>query len=198
MNKPKLSIKISSIEDPTIFKIFTKSNGLKNVAIDGISGESPYYGIISKSGTVEIVDSDGWIKQQSDNNILPEIKIDLYVDKILHLSFISDNDIVYDKLTKKVTINLVDRITSLQNVKTKYGVLFENTTAYTIFLNICQQIGISCIMNEDTKEFLLNLKTKRLYVDINTGWNILQQFAYGSRCILYKKADVYYIKRVNE
>lgn len=195
---PKISIKITSNNDSSIYKVYNKSNGLKSVTIDGINRSLPNYGIISMSGSLNIIDSDGWLKVQSDNNILPDVTIDIYLDDILQYTFMAENEFTYTKQDKFVTINLVDKIESLQNKKTEYGMIFDNTNGYVMFVNLCSQFGLSCIMDDDTKEFLGNLIIGKTYIKSDTFWNILQEFVYGCRCIFYRKGGNYYIKRMEE
>ena len=90
MNKPKLSVKITSMADPTITRTFNKATGLKKVSIDGGNNSIPYYGIVSRAGQVELIDMpykdeegeylDGWIKVQSDRNIFPDVSVDIYIN----------------------------------------------------------------------------------------------------------------------
>lgn len=198
INKPKLSVVITSLNDPSITKTFTKANGLTNLSIDGISNTSPYYGIISRSGSVEIIDKDGWLKQQSDNNVFPDISIDIYIDDILQYSFISDGEIVYKRLTKTVTINLLDTINSLQNTKLEYNLIYTDTNAYQVFLNICAVANISCVVSADTKEYLTNLRISKMIVSADTIWNVINQFVYGTRSIFYKQGTQFFLKRMDE
>lgn len=198
MTKPKLSVVITSLNDPTIKKEYNKANGLKNVTIDGVSDNLPYYGIISMTGSVQIIDKEGWLKTQSDNNIFPDISIDIYIDDILQFSFVSESEIEYKRLDKTVTINLIDKVQLFQDSKIGFGSIYTDTNAYVVFLNICSQIGISCVMDESTSTYLKNIKIGKMYIEDMTYWDILQQFVYACRCIFYKKNDTYWLRKLEE
>lgn len=198
MTKPKLSVKISSIANPSISKIFTKANGLRKVTIEGIKNQLPFYGIISRSGNLDIIDSEGWLKQLSDSNIMPDISIDVYVDDILHYTFISASDISYLKLTKQVKINLIDAIDSLQDKNIDFNMVFTDETLYSVFIQICSNIGIECFVDKDTTDYLGGIKVDTLFIEKGKAWNILQEFVYGARCIMYRKGSSYVLKKVVE
>lgn len=195
---PKISVKIISNNNNSIYKIYNKSNGLKGVTIEGVNRSLPSYGIISMSGSLNIIDSDGWLKTQSDNDILPDVTIDIYLDNVLQYTFIAENEFTYTRQDRFVTINLVDKVQALQNKKTSYGMIFDNTNGYVMFITLCSQLGISCVMDDSTKDFLTNLVIGKTYIESDTFWNILQEFVYGCRCIFYRKGGSYYIKKMEE
>lgn len=198
MTKPKLSVVITSLSDPTISKEYNKANGLKSVTIDGVADSLPYYGIISMTGSIQIIDRDGWLKEQSDNNIFPDVSIDIYIDDILQFSFISESEIEYKRLDKTVTINLIDEIQSFQDNKIGFGSIYTDTNAYVAFSNICSQAGISCVMDENTAEYLKNIKIGKMYIENMTYWDAIQQFVYACRCIFYRRNDTYWLKKLEE
>lgn len=198
MIKPKLSVVITSLNSPTIKKEYNKANGLKNITIDGVSNTVPHYGIIPMAGSVQLIDKDDWIKTQSDNNILPDVSVDIYVDDVLQYSFISENEIEYKKLDKTVTINLIDQIELLQDQKRGFGSIYTDTNAYIVFSNLCFQMGISCIVDEDTTTLLKDIKIGKMYVGDTTYWDILQQFVYACRCIFYRKGGNYWLRKLEE
>lgn len=203
MNKPKLSVTITALNlvgEETEFRThtYTKANGLKNITIDGVSNDLPYYGIISRGGNVNIIDIDGWLKVQSDDNVFPDVSIDICMDDTLLYSFISDSEITYMRQTNMVTINLVDKIESLQNKNIEYNMIYTNNNAYNVFIDICSIIGITCVINENTKEYTQNIRIRKMFIEKGKAWDIIQEYAYGLRCIFYRQGSNYYLKRVEE
>lgn len=203
IDKPKLSVKITALnlvegETELRSKTYDKTNGLLSLTVSGVNDDTPYYGIISRAGTIEIIDKEGWLKQQSDDNILPDISIGVYLDGVLLYNFVADSEISYRKLDKRVTINLIDRIQLLQNQNMGYGLIYNYTTWYLMFIDICSRVGISCLINNDTKQYLQELQIVETYINDDTYWNILQQFVYGCRCVLYASNEIYVLKRVDE
>lgn len=198
MTKPKVSVVITSIDNPTITKTYNKANGLKSLRIDGVANTTPHYGITPMAGSVELIDKDGWLKTQSDNNVLPDVSINIYIDDVLQYSFISENEIQYKKLDRAVTINLIDQIQLLQNKKRGFGSVYTDTTAQVVFANLCSQMDISCIIDEDTLSYLKNIKIGKMYIEDMTYWDVLQQFVYACRCVFYKKGGNYWLKKLEE
>lgn len=198
MNKPKLSITITSLEDSTITKTFSKANGLLSLTINGVSNELPYYGIISRTGTIEIVDTEGWLKEQSNNNVLPEIKIEIKLNNVTLYEFIADSKISYSRLDKKVTINLIDTIQSLQDKKIDANLQYTNTNAYNIFIDMCSILGIEATINTETTNYLKNILIDKVIIEKDYMWNILTQFVYATRCLFYKEGKSYVLRRVEE
>ena len=204
MNKPKLSVKITSISDPTITKTYTKANGLRNLSIDGVSNTLPYYGIISRAGSVELIDmpdkenQNGWLKTQSDNNILPDVSIEVILNEIILFSFNSENDITYTIQDKKVTIELSDTIDSLQQKRYDNNLIISNTDGLVAFMEICSFLDISVKMDDYTKNYLKSIYIKEMPVVADSHWNIIEQFVYGVRAIFFKIGNSYYIKKMKE
>lgn len=198
VNKPKLSITITSLDDNTITKTYTKANGLTSLTINGLSNELPYYGIISRTGTVEITDNEGWLKEQSDANVLPEIGIEVKIDGITLYEFVADNNISYSKLDKRVTINLIDTIQNLQDKKIDANLQYTNTTAYNIFIDMCSILGIEATINTATTNYLKNILIDKVIIEKDYMWNILTQFVYATRCLFYREGKSYILRRVEE
>lgn len=198
MNKPKLSVTITSLDDNTITKTFSKANGLKSLTINGVSNELPYYGIISRTGTIEIIDDEDWFKEQSDANVLPDVGIEINVDGVMLYEFVSDNNISYSKLDKKVTINLIDTIQSLQDKRINANLQYTNTHAYDVFIDMCSILDINIIVNASTTKYLQLIIIDKMVIEKDSMWNILNQFAYATRCLLYKEGKSYILRRVEE
>ena len=198
MAKPKMSVRISSILNPNISKTFTKANGLRNVTVEGVKNQLPFYGIISRSGSVDIIDAEGWIKEQSESNVLPDISIDVFIDDMPYYTFVSSSDISYLKQTKEVKINLIDVIDSLQDKKIDYNMIFTNESVYSVFIQICSNVGIECFIDSDTANYLADIKVDTLFIEKGRAWDILQELVYGSQCIMYGKANAYVLKKVVE
>lgn len=198
IEKPKLSVKITSIVDPTITKTYTKANGLRGLTVDGVSNNIPYYGIISRAGSVELIDEEGWLREQSDENILPEVTIDVILNDVVVFSFISENDITYTKQDNKVTIQLTDILESLQDKKYENNLIFSETDGLTAFIDICAFLNLTVNMDDYTREYLKNIYIKEMPVVADSYWNIIEQFAYGVRAIFSQIGNVYFLKRMKE
>lgn len=198
MDKPKLSVKITSIEKPNITKIYTKANGLKSLTIDGVSNTSPYYGIISRGGSVTLIDVDGWLKEQSDNNILPDVTVDVYINNCLQYSFSSDNDVGYLRQNNNVTINLADSINLLQNSSVENESLYSDTNAIVVFSDIMNKCGVDAVLDAETNNYLQSLSVSQMVIPAGTYWDIIEQFARGVRAIFYKLGAKYFLKRMKE
>nr|DAE27599.1 MAG TPA: hypothetical protein [virus sp. cti5L29] len=194
----KIAVTITSIDNPAITKTFNKANGLTSLSTSGLKNNPPSYDIVSKSGSVEIIDKDGWLREQSDNNIFPNVTIDIYIDEILHFSFLSDSEISYSRLDKKVHINLIDSINSLQNTKIEHNIVYTNTNAYEIFLNICSITKSRILVDVGTKVNLMAIQVPKTVVQKDTIWNVLKQFISGTRTFLDKHGEYYYLKRIEE
>ena len=198
MDKPRLSVTITSLEDESITKTYSKVNGLKSLNISGVSNELPYYGIISRSGAIEIIDDEGWLKEQSDNNVLPEVKIIVSIDDVPRYEFVADSNIKFLMLDKKVSINLIDSIESLQDRSIAGDWQYKDTTALGILNDMSLFLGIEFSMNTETLNYLNAIKIGRVLVKKNKIWNILTEFLYGAQCVLYKEFGIYTIRRVRE
>lgn len=198
VNKPKLSVTITSLNDETITKTYTKANGLLSVEINGTDNELPFYGIIARTGTIKIIDSEGWLKEQSSNNILPEARIEIKLNNLLLFAFNADNNISYSKLDKVVTINLIDTIQSLQDVKIEADLQYTSTSAYRVFFDMCSILGIQAIVNINTENYLKNIVIDKMLVKKDTLWNVLNQFTYATRCLFYKEGYSYILRRTEE
>lgn len=231
IDRPKLSVKITALnlvegETELRSKTYDKSNGLISLSVSGVSNDAPYYGIISRAGSIEIVDKpdiiendDGsttveyWLQKQSDDNILPDVNIDIFINNSLQYSFTSDNEISYTIQDRKVTIELSDEINSLQDREIGYDSVYENTNSLSILSDLTSIIGISVIADDDTTEYLKKVViptnilltdntfdpiNPRLVIQNDTCWNIIQQFAYAVRAIFYKLGDSYHLTRMRE
>lgn len=231
IDRPKLSVKITALnlvegETELRSKTYDKSNGLMSLSVSGVSNDAPYYGIISRAGSIEIVDKpdiiendDGsttveyWLQKQSDDNILPDVNIDIFINNSLQYSFTSDNEISYTIQDRKVTIELSDEINSLQDREIGYDSVYENTNSLSILSDLTSIIGISVIADDDTTEYLKKVViptnilltdntfdpiNPRLVIQNDTCWNIIQQFAYAVRAIFYKLGDSYHLTRMRE
>lgn len=231
IDRPKLSVKITALnlvegETELRSKTYDKSNGLISLSVSGVSNDAPYYGIISRAGSIEIVDKpdiiendDGsttveyWLQKQSDDNILPDVNIDIFINNSLQYSFTSDNEISYTIQDRKVTIELSDEINSLQDREIGYDSVYENINALSILSDLTSIIGISVIADDDTTEYLKKVViptnilltdntfdpiNPRLVIQNDTCWNIIQQFAYAVRAIFYKLGDSYHLTRMRE
>ena len=198
MTPPKASVKITAIDNSEITKTYTKTNGLKAFSVSGLSNNPPYYGIISRTGELEIIDADGWFKEQSDNNILPDVNIDIYIDGVLQFSFTADSEITYKRLNNVVKIKLLDSINFLQNKTLPYSLIYTNTNALTVFLNILTVAGITCNIDDETKSFLTNIGVSKVAIEPDSFWNVIQQFVYATRCLFYKTGESYILTRVKE
>lgn len=231
IDRPKLSVKITAlnlVEGETALrsKTYDKSNGLMSLSVSGVSNDAPYYGIISRAGSIEIVDKpdiiendDGsttveyWLQKQSDDNILPDVNIDIFINNSLQYSFTSDNEISYTIQDRKVTIELSDEINSLQDREIGYDSVYENINALSILSDLTSMMGITVIVDDDTTEYLkkiviptnilltdntFNPINPRLIIQNDTCWNIIQQFAYAVRAIFYKLGDSYHLTRMRE
>lgn len=198
MNKARNSVVITSINDSTISKEFNKANGLLSLDVSGLENASPHYGIISRSGTLVIIDKEGWLKEQSDNNILPDINIDVYLNGALLYSFSSNNDITYTKQDKKVTINLSDEVVLLQNNSTNSDIVFLNTDGLTVVSQTMSSLGLKVVIDSKTRDSLSKIIIQELAIKKDTYWNIIQQLTYGCRSIFYKLGNNYYIKQMEE
>lgn len=231
IDKPKVSVKITALnlvegETELRSKVYDKSNGLMSLSVSGLSEDSPSYGIISRAGTIEIVDKpeiieneDGstiieyWLEKQSNDNVLPDVSIDIFINNSLQYSFTSDNEISYTIQDRKVTIELIDRINSLQDSEMGTDFVYANVNALSILSDLTSIIGISVIIDDDTAEYLKKIVVPtnilltdntfdpinpRLIIQNNTYWEIIQQFAYAVRAIFYKLGDSYYLIRMRE
>lgn len=231
IDKPKLSVKITALnlvegETELRSKTYDKSNGLISLSVSGVSNDAPYYGIISRAGSIEIVDKpdiiendDGsttieyWLQKQSDDNVLPDVNIDIFINNSLQYSFTSDNEISYTIQDRKVTIELSDEMNSLQDREIGYDSVYENINALSILSDLTSMMGITVIVDDDTTEYLkkiviptnilltdntFNPINPRLIIQNDTCWNIMQQFAYAIRAIFYKLGDSYHLTRMRE
>ena len=231
IDRPKLSVKITALnlvegETELRSKTYDKSNGLMALSVSGVSNDAPYYGIISRAGSIEIVDKpdiiendDGsttveyWLQKQSDDNVLPDVNIDIFINNSLQYSFTSDNEISYTIQDRKVTIELSDEINSLQDSEMGTDFVYANVNALSILSDLTSIIGISVIIDDDTVEYLkkivvptnilltdntFNPINPRLIIQNNTYWEIIQQFAYAVRAIFYKLGDSYHLTRMRE
>lgn len=231
IDRPKLSVKITALnlvegETELRSKTYDKSNGLMSLSVSGVSNDAPYYGIISRAGSIEIVDKpdiiendDGsttieyWLQKQSDDNVLPDVNIDIFINNSLQYSFTSDNEISYTIQDRKVTIELSDEINSLQDREIGYDSVYENINALSILSDLTSMMGITVIVDDDTTEYLkkiviptnilltdntFNPINPRLVIQNDTCWNIIQEFAYAVRAIFYKLGDSYHLARMRE
>lgn len=198
VNKPKLSITITSLSDETITKTYTKANGLLSLTINGVSNDLPYYGIIARTGTIKIVDMEGWLKEQSDNNVLPEVRIEIKLNGLVLFVFNADNNISYSKLDKMVTINLIDTIQSLQDVALGTDLQYSSTTAYRVFFDMCSILGIQAIVNINTENYLKKIEIDKMLIKKDTLWNVLESFTFATRCLFYKEGYSYILRRTEE
>lgn len=233
IDKPKLSVRITALnlvegETELRSKTYDKSNGLMSLSVSGVSNDAPYYGIISRAGSIEIVDKpdiiendDGstsveyWLQKQSDDNVLPDVSIDIFINGSLQYSFTSNNEISYTIQDRKVTIELSDEINFLQDKEIGYDSVYENINALSILSDLTSMIGISVIVDDDTTEYLKKIViptniildqdfstfdpiSPRLIIQNDTCWNIMQQFAYAVRAIFYKLGDSYHLTRMRE
>lgn len=199
--KPILSVRITGIYDDIGENnegvVFDKSNGLTFVSIEWGQEQSPYYGIISKSGELHIIDGEDKIKKMSDDNILPDINVDIYIDGIVVASFIASNDISYSKLTKEVTINLTDRIEDLQDRAIKFEQFYENSDMYTIADKIFKMLDISVSIDSGTINFLRDIKvTTPIVVPSGTAWDIIDNLAKGTKCWFHRENSGYILEKV--
>lgn len=198
MDRPKMTVIVTSAKDKTIFKEFNKANGLLSLDVSGLSNTVPYYGIISRSGTLTIIDKEGWLKEQSDNNILPDVTIDIFLNGVLQYSFSSNNDISYTKQDKKVTINLSDEITALQEKSIYSDMVFSDTDGLSLFSQVMNALGLKVVMDTNTRQYLSKIVIPEIVIKKDTYWNIIQSLSYGVRGIFYKFGNNYYIKRMEE
>lgn len=231
IDRPKLSVKITALnlvegETELRSKTYDKSNGLMSLSVSGVSNDAPYYGIISRAGSIEIVDKpdiiendDGstsveyWLQKQSDDNVFPDVNIDIFINGSLQYSFTSDNEISYTIQDRKVTIELSDEMNSLQDREIGYDSVYENINALSILSDLTSMMGITVIVDDDTTEYLkkivvptnilltdntFNPINPRLIIQNDTYWEIMQQFAYAVRAIFYKLGDSYHLTRMRE
>lgn len=198
MENTNITVRITSINNPLITKIYNKSNGLRSVDISGTKNTIPYYGIISRAGSVTLIDQDGWLKAQSDNNILPDVLIDIFVDNVLQYSFSSENEISYTIQDKQVQINLIDKIQLFQKNKTSSDLLYVNTDAYSAFSETMSLFGINVKMDKNTSDYMKSIIIPQMVIETNTYWNIISNFVYGVRAIFYRLGDNYYLERMED
>lgn len=232
IDKPKLSVKITALnlvdgETELRSKTYDKTNGLMSLTVSGVSNDAPHYGIISRAGTVEIVDKpeiieneDGsisveyWLEKQSNDNVLPDVSIDIFINDSLQYSFTSDNEISYTIQDRKVTIELSDEINSLQDKTLGSDLVYENTNALTIFSDIASITGLPIIIDKNTSDYIKNIfipssllksltgewniVSPQIIIKDDTLWNIINQFAYGINAVFYKLGNSYYLKRMKE
>lgn len=238
MDKPKVSVVITALnlvdgETELRSKTYDKTNGLISLSVDGISNDAPYYGVISRAGTViirdkpEIIeDSEGntsigyWLQKQSDDNVLPDVSIGIYIDNCLQYSFESKNEISYTIQDRQVTINLSDSIEQFQDKNIGTDQVYSNTNAVAILNNIASIVGFPIRSDKNTTNYLNKiilptniLLTNNQYPNPTvfypttpitiissdtTYWDVFQQFAYAVRAIFFKLGTNYYFKRMKE
>lgn len=232
IDKPKLSVKITALnlvegETELRSKTYDKSNGLMSLSVSGVSNDTPYYGIISRAGTIKIVDKpniiqndDGsstieyWLEKQSNDNVLPDVSIDIFINDSLQYSFTSDNEISYTIQDRNVTIELSDEINSLQDKKMGFNLIYKDVNALTIFSDIISIFKLNVVIDNETKKIMeniflptnmlenptgeWNIITPQLIIQDDTQWNIINQFVYAINAIFYKFGDSYYLKRMRE
>lgn len=236
IDKPKLSVRITALnlvegETELRSKTYDKTNGLMSLTVSGVSNDAPHYGIISRAGTVEIVDKpeiieneDGsssveyWLEKQSNDNVLPDVAIDIFINGSLQYSFASENEITYTIQDRRVTIELSDEIQTLQDKSLGTNLIYENVNALTIWNDLVSIMQLPVIVDKDTTEFMQNIilptqvfltnnetpatstpvVNAKILINDDTYWNIIQQFAYGINAIFYKLGETYYLKRMRE
>nr|DAK86199.1 MAG TPA: hypothetical protein [Caudoviricetes sp.] len=204
MNKSTVSVLVTAINQPNISKEFNKANGLVSIDINGVSNSLPYYGIISKSGTLELIDQpdleypNGWFRTLSDDNILPDVKIDIRLNGVILYSFVSQNDISIIEQDKKVRINLLDSISALQDMKLTNSIYYTNTNAYSVFIDVLSLYNISVSIDMDTKEELQRIILPKVIVSSDSIWDFIENFCNGCRAIFLKRGDLYYLKILGE
>lgn len=200
-SKPTLSIRITGIYNNVGENnegvTFNKSNGLKSLSIEWGQESSPYYGIVSKAGELHIIDEQNEIRKMSDNNILPDINVDIYLDEIVIASFIASNDISYNKLTKEVVINLTDRIEDLQDRAIKFEQYYENTNMYNVVMQIFKMLNVSVSIDSGTINFLKDIKvTTPIIVPSGTAWDIIDNLCKGTKCWFHRESSGYILEKV--
>lgn len=236
IDKPKLSVKITALnlvegETELRSKTYDKTNGLMSLTVSGVSNDAPHYGIISRAGTVEIVDKpeiidneDGstnveyWLEKQSNDNVLPDVIIDIFINGSLQYSFTSENEISYTIQDRRVTIELTDEVEALQDRNLETDLIYENVNALTIWNDLVSIMQLPVIIDKNTTEYLQNVilptnilltndiqhlsgynrVNAKVLISADTYWNIIQQFTYGINAIFYKLGETYYLKRMRE
>ena len=204
MNKSIMSVLITAINNPNISKEFNKANGLMSIDINGVSDSLPYYGIISRGGSLEIIDQPdtenpkGWFRTLADNNILPDIKIDVMINGVILFSFTAENDISIIEQDKKVTINLLDSVSTLQDMKLSNSIYYTDTNAYSLLVDVLSLYNIFVSTDIDTKKFLQNIILPKVVVSSDTVWDFVNNFCAGCRAIFFKRGDFYYLKIIGE
>lgn len=236
IDKPKLSVRITALslvegETELRSKTYDKTNGLMSLTVSGVSNDAPHYGIISRAGTIEIVDKpeivdneDGstnieyWLEEQSNDNVLPDVAIDIFINGSLQYSFTSENEISYTIQDRRVTIELTDEVEALQDRNLETDLIYENVNALTIWNDLVSIMQLPVIIDKNTTEYLQNVilptnilltndiqhlsgynrVNAKVLISADTYWNIIQQFTYGINAIFYKLGETYYLKRMRE
>lgn len=192
LNLPNSQVKIGSLTS-IVNLMFGRNNGLTQVSTEGVSDSLPYYGIISYSGSVSIIDKDEMLQLFNDLGLLYDVAVNIYKNNTLCYTFYSNNEIEINNVTKEFTINLIDNIESLQDYKTTFPLYFPNMSGYQLFQELCSKFGYPVILAQDVYQLLQNIYIENVLIESDSWWNIWQSFCIGTKSIFLKSPSGDYI-----
>lgn len=149
------------------------------------------YGTLSNSGSANIRDLDGELKDCVQDSIISNsnVPIEIYVNgKQIQAHITSDSD--YDGQDKILRLQMNNKINDWNSIIVPEIKLIIDISAYTLLQNILESVGLSDYFNEfiqdnDISNYLKNIKFNYIHLDSDNLKNILNYFCELIQCNLF-------------
>lgn len=154
--------------------ISSNIQSLNSVSESTSSPEDISYGVLSNSGRVQVIDTNGEINKMIKDGRLPSsnVPIQVYVNNSLVQSYIS-SDSLYDENEKILSINMDNDLTNWEKIKfLGYTYELKSQSAYQMLVKVLESANYSASdieeMVSDVSEYLKAIKIEYPHLEEDT------------------------------
>lgn len=103
-----------------------------------------YYGAVASTGSIDILDVDGTIKEYIDNGLIDDknLSVELYANNKLFQKCLSNNN-DYDNQTQTLTLRLTNELSKWSEIKLDRRQLSEECSAFDLLVEVLNSVGYS-------------------------------------------------------
>lgn len=145
------------------------------------------WGIYANTGKIEFVDNDNEFANFIKNNVIDKITVIIYISSYTarrKLATFDLEDFELYKMTKRVSLNLKDRLLTWQDVEDSEIYFFDSTTLYSLANQLAERNGVQISFTDKARDRMSRITIYCPLFEANNLWANMEKICVAGHCRL--------------
>lgn len=145
------------------------------------------WGIYANTGKIEFVDNDNEFANFIKNNVIDKITVIIYISSYTarrKLATFDLEDFELSKMTKKVSLNLKDRLLTWQDIEDSEIYFFDDTTLYSLANQLAERNGVQISFTDKARDRMSRITIYCPLFEANNLWANMEKICVAGHCRL--------------